>query len=327
MKLLKKVVTMALIASLTAVPFVIEAHGHIEEVIELQEPEELVQEFIGFCGIIKEIQEIDGKFSILVENDNEEPQDKAVFYVSGETLLVSNKTMDIVHRDYLKEGMKVMAYYPSDIILPMIYPPRIPVDVIAVMENEEHTSVEVHNFDENLVSKDRILEIYPNEETIIEDKEGNILKAEDLRNSKAVVFYKIAGLSLPAKAIPEKVIVMKKSIKDMSKVIIDGREIILNRPMYMKEYSIMVPLRQVAEALDYKVKWNGESYSVEIIKGAHWFLIKIGEDDYNFGKMKLQLGAAPELIDSTTYVPVEFLELMGFNINIVYDGILNIASK
>lgn len=331
MKVLKKVVATALAASLMVVPLMSNAEGDIEgnvkEVIEFEEPEQLKQEFIGFYGTIKEIQEEEGRLSIVVENDQEEPGNIAIFYVLEETFLVSNKTMDIVDRSYLEEGMKVMAYYPSDIILPMIYPPRIPADVVAVMENEEYTNVEVYRFDENLLSTDGILQIFPDEETVIVDREGNLLKKEDIRNSKAVVFYGIAELSLPAKAVPQKVIVLKEQLKDTGRAVIEGVETVLNKPMYMKDNTIMVPLRQIAEALGYEVKWNGENYSVEIMKGAHWFLVKIGEDDYNFAKMKTQLGIAPELINSTTYVPMEFLELMGLNVNVAYDGLLNITSK
>lgn len=331
MKVLKKVVATALAASLMVVPLVSKAEGDIEgnvkEVIEFEEPEQLKQEFIRFYGTIKEIQEEEGKLSILIENDKEEPQNKAIFYVLEETLIVSNKTMDIVDSSYLEKGMKVMAYYPSDIILPMIYPPRIPADVVAVMENEEYTNVEVYRFDENLLSTDRVLQIFPNEETLVVDREGNLLQIGDIKNSRAVVFYSIAELSLPAKTVPDKVIVLDNQLKDTNKVIIDGNEVVLNKSMYMKDDTIMVPLRQIAEALEYEVIWNGENYSVEIIKGAHWFLVKIGEDDYNFAKMKTQLGIAPELINSTTYVPMEFLELMGLNVNVAYDGLLNITSK
>jgi len=331
MKVLKKVVVTALAASLMVVPLMSNAEGDIEgnvkEVIEFEEPEQLKQEFIGFYGTIKEIQEEEGRLSIVVENDQEEPGNIAIFYVLEETFLVSNKTMDIVDRSYLEEGMKVMAYYPSDIILPMIYPPRIPADVVAVMENEEYTNVEVYRFDENLLSTDGILQIFPDEETVIVDREGNLLEKEDIRNSKAVVFYGIAELSLPAKAVPQKVIVLKEQLKDTGRAVIEGVETVLNKPMYMKDNTIMVPLRQIAEALGYEVKWNGENYSVEIMKGAHWFLVKIGEDDYNFAKMKTQLGIAPELVDSTTYVPVEFLELMGLNVDIEYDGVLNINNN
>lgn len=327
MKVLKKVVATALAASLMVVPLVSKAEGDVGEIVELQESAMFEQEFIRFYGTIEEIQEEEGKLSILIENDKEEPQNKAIFYVLEETLIVSNRTMDIVDSSYLEKGMKVMAYYPSDIILPMIYPPRIPAYVMAIMENEEYTNVEVYRFDENLLSTDRVLQIFPNEETLVVDREGNLLQIGDIKNSRAVVFYSIAELSLPAKAVPDKVIVLDNQLKDTNKVIIDGNEVVLNKSIYVKDDTIMVPLRQIAEALEYEVIWNGENYSVEIIKGAHWFLVKIGEDDYNFAKMKTQLGIAPELINSTTYVPMEFLELMGLNVNVAYDGLLNINNN
>lgn len=326
MKVFKSLVTTALIMVMVLSPFVAKAEEGAQEVLEVQEPEYLLGDFIGVYGTIKDINEVDGRFSILVESHKEEPNDQTIFYVTEETLLVSNKSMDIVNKDYLKEGMEVMAYYPSDIILPMIYPLRIPAEVIAVMEDEEFTSVEVYNFDEDLISKDRILQIYPTEETTIVDREGHILEIEDIKNSKAVVFYKIAATSLPAKAAPEKVIILEQALKEMNKVIIEGNEIILKKPMFMKEDILMVPVRDIAEALGYKVKWDGKDYSVELIKDEEVYLLKIGQNTYNIKDMEGYLDTVPELTDSTTYVPATFLEFMGLKLRVVYDGVLSLSA-
>lgn len=327
MKVLKKFVAVTLMASIMATPLVAKAGEAPVEVVEIKEPVDLVEDFIGFYGTIKDIQELDGKFSILVESDKEEPNDQIIFYVSEETLIVSNKTMDIVKKDYLKEGMKVIGYYPRNIILPMIYPLRVPADVIGVMEDEEYTSVDVYNFDEELISKDRILQIFPKEETIIVDREGNVLEVEDIKNSKAVVFYKIVETSLPAKTAPEKVIVLEQALKEMNKVIIEGQEVTLNKPMYMKEDVLMLPIRAIAEALGYGVEWNGRDFSVELVKDEDYYSLQIGENNYNIKGMDLYLDTFPELKDATSYVPEDFLEFMGLDLNVVYDGILNIKIK
>ncbi len=71
----------------------------------------------------------------------------------------------------------------------------------------------------------------------------------------------------------------------------------------------MMPLRQVAEGLGYTVTWNDEAYSIELIKGAQYITMAIGQDAYAFSRRAPQsLGAAPYLYnDCVTYVPVNFV--------------------
>lgn len=92
-----------------------------------------------------------------------------------------------------------------------------------------------------------------------------------------------------------------------NKMIINNNEVSLNNQMYKNENGVvMIPLRQVAEALGYEVTWNDESKSVELVKGVHWTKLTIGEDNYSFAKMLIKLGTAPETKDGNTYVPLSF---------------------
>ena len=71
----------------------------------------------------------------------------------------------------------------------------------------------------------------------------------------------------------------------------------------------MIPLRQVAEGLSYTVNWNGETRSVEIIRGAQYILITLDQDAYAFSRRApQQLGAAPTLVGDSTYVPLAFVD-------------------
>jgi len=82
----------------------------------------------------------------------------------------------------------------------------------------------------------------------------------------------------------------------------------------------MVPLRYLAESLNYTVTWIDEEQKVVLHRGAQEIGMYIGQDSYYFSKMMpASVGAAPVLVDdSTTYVPVEFVtEVMGAHI---YDG-------
>ncbi|MBB3109838.1 hypothetical protein FHS18_001901 [Paenibacillus phyllosphaerae] len=70
--------------------------------------------------------------------------------------------------------------------------------------------------------------------------------------------------------------------------------------------TIMLPLRDLAEALDYSVTWNSATKSVELAKGNQWTSIKPGEDRYSFARMLITLGIAPQIQNGKIFVPITF---------------------
>jgi len=82
------------------------------------------------------------------------------------------------------------------------------------------------------------------------------------------------------------------------------------------EGKVMVPLRFVAEALGYKVIWNGEKNSVDLMKGPQFTSVYIGSNSYFKNKMAASpLSIAPTIMDERTMVPVEFLtEILGYGV-------------
>ena len=88
----------------------------------------------------------------------------------------------------------------------------------------------------------------------------------------------------------------------------------------------MIPLRQISEALGYEVAWNNETRTAELTKGAQWTSVTIGEDNYNFAKMIVKLGIAPEIKEGSTFVPFTFLEeVLKVNLEIMESGMINIT--
>lgn len=70
----------------------------------------------------------------------------------------------------------------------------------------------------------------------------------------------------------------------------------------------MIPLRAVVEGMGFEVTWNAENSSVEIMKGAQWTSLKIGENAYFRNRMApWALSSAPVIVNGNTYVPVEFV--------------------
>lgn len=81
---------------------------------------------------------------------------------------------------------------------------------------------------------------------------------------------------------------------------------------------IIVPLRTIAEQLGFTVTWNGDG-TVTVDSGEMHTTITIGEDSYQAitsiegavgATAPLSLGAAPYVVDGTTYVPLEMFNVL-----------------
>ena len=340
----KKYLVLSLAACMTLSPLVVKADNDIEkkEIIPISAPinkvdqieEEVMSEYVKFEGKITEINHNDNRFSIKVMSDETDPYNGKVFHINENVILLNDKTKDFLSQDTLKKGDTVTGYYDKNTIMTLSLPPQITPNVIVVNENEGPLSIKVDKFNKELVSSDNQLKINPSEDTIIVDKDGNKMEKEDILDRDLIVFYTISTRSIPAQTTPEKIIVMDKEdevvdkfeIKILDKMIIEEKEITLDKFIYKNEKGVvMIPLRQIAETLEYKVTWNNEARAAELTKGAQWTSVKIGEDNYNFAKMLVKLGTAPEVKDSTTYVPFDFLnEVLKVNVEITEAGMIEI---
>lgn len=115
-------------------------------------------------------------------------------------------------------------------------------------------------------------------------------------------------------------------LKDVKPVIINGKKIKLQNPMYKsKKGIIMMPLAEVAKALDFEVAWDGKNKVVNINKGTVLAGAYIGKDQYYFSKALIHLEEEAKLIKGRTYVPISFIEqVLQGQIIIDEDNIINI---
>ena len=68
----------------------------------------------------------------------------------------------------------------------------------------------------------------------------------------------------------------------------------------------MVPLRVIAEALGFDVKWDSKLQSIILRKGIS---LTIGEDNYIYMKTApIQLGIASEIVNGRTFVPLSYFK-------------------
>ncbi|MCD4713132.1 MAG: copper amine oxidase N-terminal domain-containing protein [Clostridiales bacterium] len=111
------------------------------------------------------------------------------------------------------------------------------------------------------------------------------------------------------------------------KLLPDARTIVRNG-------SLMVPLRAVAEALGFEVTWDASKSTAEMTDGTIKSSVQLGYNHYYSESVSAlgliepqQLGSSPLLVDGRTYVPAELFNLLFSNPDSVKisDNILNIS--
>lgn len=118
------------------------------------------------------------------------------------------------------------------------------------------------------------------------------------------------------------------SFNGMNYILVVNGKPLQDRSVYSSENELMIPLRSLTEALEYKVTWNQEKKSVELQRAAQWFSLTIGEDRYNVARMLVQLGKAPELKDGRTYVPLSFAEkVLKMKTTVDETGVITISAS
>ncbi len=109
---------------------------------------------------------------------------------------------------------------------------------------------------------------------------------------------------------------------------VDGK-IIENGAAVTENGITYISVRPIAEALGLNVDWTAETKTVTISNGGPLYItFKIGQNGYTFAKTApLSLSAAPIIINSSAYVPVDVVtELLNYEIQ-TENNVLNIITE
>lgn len=326
---MKKIIALSLAATLAISPSFVRGDDlldKVEDIVPISAPIAnpiTEKEYMEYKGKIVNIESIDGKVRLLVEKKLDEGTDSLVVHISDDVSLLDDKTMDFVKVEDLKKDMEVSVFYHKHTPVALSLPAQLTPNAIVIRNEDEGKGVEVSKFNKDYLNAEGSLYVRPRKETVIIDKDGNKVEESELANSDWIAFYSIVLESYPAQTYADKIIVLPKK-EEAS----DSMEVVLKHEFFKNEKEVtMIPLREVAEGLGYKVTWNKESKSAEIQRGPQWSLITIGKDSYNFARMHIELGTAPVLKDSKTYVPLSFAEeVLRATVEILEDGTIKIIS-
>lgn len=289
--------------------------------------EEEIPNYIEFHGKINNVNSEEDRFSILAENDLENALDKLVAHLSDDVVILDEETMDFISMEDLVEGMEVSIYYEKETMMMLSYPPQLSPDVVVVKSDDVDLNIKIDKFGKELISDDNSLKLNINDEVALVDLEGEKIEKEDLANKDLIVFYTVSTRSIPAQTTPQRVIAIKNhEVKTLHYFNLNGARINLGNIMYKTDDGeLMVPLREIAEVLDFNIGWDQETQSAKLEKDDHTASLTIGKGEYQYYDMIIDLGVAPELVESTTYVPVSFIQnILIAGMEVTMDGVLEI---
>ncbi len=145
---------------------------------------------------------------------------------------------------------------------------------------------------------------------------GIILSAMVISN--AAVFAAESGPILTSAPAAEEALIGVPEIT-VDKEIVDLSKIHLSQYIFEENGNVMVPLRAVAETMGFTVSWDEEKQAITVGDNEWEAVLYIGIDSY-VGESKIALGmstpqsygAAPQLVEGTTFVPAKMFEIMGY---------------
>lgn len=300
-------------------------------------PVEGSSKYVDYKGTVSEVTNEDNLTQATVDGEGDGIEFKNIkFNITDETVLVSDKTKDLIEADKIKEGDNVEVFYDKDAPMTKSIPPMTNAKAIVLREaEEEQLGVKVTKFNDELISEDNSLQLKITDDTTIVDQNGKDMTKEDMIGKEVVAFYGPAvTMSLPGQSNAVKIIVLSNSdsaektddkksmdIKIDDKIIVNDREIVLADKMYKSEGIWMMPIRDVGVALGYDVKWDNPTRMAELKKNEQMLTSNADANDYGINKETVKLEKAPEIKEARMYVPVSFIEeVMKLDTEVTEDG-------
>jgi|SRR5690554_3394742 len=161
-------------------------------------------DYLYFPGTITGVRDDGTSFAVLTQ-DRENKDNSAVFFISDDVVVLDGKTGSVIGRDTLSLGTHITAYYPTNTVVALSMPPQLTPEVVVVRSGQDTGFVHVAVFDDNLMSSDGQLQIDLSVETSVTDLKGKPVTG--LAGKRLVVFYTTSTKSIPARTVPERIIV------------------------------------------------------------------------------------------------------------------------
>jgi hypothetical protein len=251
--------------------------------------------YAKLAGTVLDVKEAGGRMSIRIANENGGETD----FEAGAKTVFSDQS-DIIEPSAISVGDALAAYYVSPQVMTMQYPPRFDATILVKYGDGVPGGVYAGIFDKSHLATDKSLQLRVTDETGVYGADGSGYSGE-LTNRVLLAYSELVLESFPPQTYPNKIIVLSQLGLPL---FVNGERLFAAEARVGDGGVLMIPLRAVAEALNYGVEWDGELRQARV--GAA-ITVTIGANEYAVGRMvPRQLDAAPELHDDRTYVPISF---------------------
>ena len=119
------------------------------------------------------------------------------FHVNTETRIIDNRL--------LRRGMEIVAYYDSNLPVPLIFPPQYQAQIVAVPGRNQE--IMLNYFDRNLLASDRSLQLNIGANTEVRTINGQSIRCNP-GNQWMLVFYSATTRSIPPQTTPARVVIL-----------------------------------------------------------------------------------------------------------------------
>jgi len=299
--------------------------------------------YLSITGTVVSVEELVDRSRIIIEDEHGNP---AHLYVNENTVFP--------FADKAKAGDTVTGFYLANAPMPLIWPPRYNIAVLAAGVPDD-INVKVDRFydwegsDEGyLLAQGGAFAFKVDENTEIVLTNGDDFSDGDYVGRRIAVIYDVSTRSIPELTTAKKIIVLYEDImalpdsdpvSDLDYVIdatgwpilVDGALVDAPAAYQTDNVVIMVPLRAIAEKLGWEVKWHGATKTVTL---GDEFSLTIGDPNYKAGGVVVKktdgtIPPVPVLRNGVTYVPLVwfFRDVMDLPNAYAFEGQIEIHSE
>ena len=227
-----------------------------------------------------------------------------VFHMKKTVFVVDQGASKLLSLDAIKKGMKITVVLDKMAPMTMSLPGQTS-GAVGVVITSEMGSIDLSIYNGDLVNLENTVKLNIHSTTQIVHEKGlkMIFGAEDLKGAECLVLYSVATFSIPAQTTPEFVVILAGSDDGVDEA----------------AKATYVPLRALAEAKGYEVKWQSHAKPILLSKDDIKIELLIGKTSFVFTHMTKdikpldrmsKLDLAVMLESGITMVPSTFIEAL-----------------
>ena len=228
----------------------------------------------------------------------------------GKVYFVDNATMQKVDSSKIKVGQYAYAFYGANMTKSI--PPQ--AKAILLVLGKGDSSIEYMRVSKIEDNGDFVKVYYDNKSMNISEKAMGNYKS--IRQGDEVLgWYNLSTASVPTAFNATYAMLLNRDIAEAvvvnaapGTILVNNKELAHNdnNKIYNINGVTYLPLRSIADVLEYKLTWNAFTKGIELQKESKSVSLQIGSKGYWKDKERIVLENVPRIVEGKTVVPLEF---------------------